>query len=267
MDLNQPRILGKTGLKVGPLGVASSYGAPANAFEEAFEKGCNYFYWGSQRKNSMRRAIKNICSQGKRDDLIIVIQSYSRSAFLMETFFKKALNSLALDHADVLLLGWHNKKPAQRILGKALEMKEKGLYGFLGVSGHNRSLFPKLAEDNVFDLFHIRYNAAHRGAEEETFPHLQGDNRPGIVSYTATRWGQLLNTKKMPPGEEPPSASDCYRFVLSNPAVDVCMCGPKDTAQMREALRTLELGPLNEEDLKRMREIGAFVHDHTRKFF
>ena len=267
MDYTQPRILGKTGLKVGPLGVASSYGAPANAFEEAFERGCNYFYWGSQRRNSMRQAIINICSKGKRDDLIIVIQSYSRSAFLMETFFKRALKSLGLDHADVLLLGWHNKKPSQKILDKALEMKEKGLCQFLGVSGHNRSLFPKLAEDKIFDLFHIRYNAAHRGAEEEIFPHLQGDIRPGIVSYTATRWGQLLNPKKMPPGEEPPQASHCYRFVLSNPAVDVCMCGPKNTDQMREALRTLELGPLNEEELKRMREIGAFVHAHTRKFF
>ena len=120
MDFTQLRILGKTGLKVGPLGVASSYGAPTNAFEEAFERGCNYFYWGSQRKDSMRQAIKNICSQGKRDDLIVVIQSYSRSAFLMEAFFKKAVSSLGLDHADVLLLGWHNKKPSQRILDKAL---------------------------------------------------------------------------------------------------------------------------------------------------
>ena len=121
MDFTQSRILGKTGLKVGPLGVASSYGAPAYAFEEAFERGCNYFYWGSQRKDSMRQAIKNICSQGKKDDLIIVIQSYSRSAFLMEAFFKKAVNSLGLDHADVLLLGWHNKKPAKRIQDKAME--------------------------------------------------------------------------------------------------------------------------------------------------
>jgi len=38
MDLNQPRILGKAGLKAGPLGVAPGYGAPTNAFEEAFEK-------------------------------------------------------------------------------------------------------------------------------------------------------------------------------------------------------------------------------------
>jgi hypothetical protein len=36
--------LGKTGLKVGRLGVSAGYGAPAEAFEDAFEKGCNYFY-------------------------------------------------------------------------------------------------------------------------------------------------------------------------------------------------------------------------------
>jgi aryl-alcohol dehydrogenase-like predicted oxidoreductase len=263
----KPTILGKTGLKVGRLGVAASYGAQASAFEEAFERGCNYFYWGSTRKSGMRQAIRNICRQGKRDDLVIVVQSYSRSAFLMEAFLKRALSSLGISHADVLILGWHNKRPSQRLLDRALIMKDKGLYRFLGLSSHKRTLFPKLAEESIFDLFHIRYNAAHRGAEKETFPYLQGEMRPGIISYTATRWGQLLNAKKMPPGQAPPSASDCYRFVLSAPAVDVCMCGPKDIAQMREALRTLELGPLDQEELERMRKTGDYLHAHTSKFF
>jgi len=79
-------------------------------------------------------------------------------------------------------------------------------------------------------------------------------------NYTATRWGRLLNPKKMPPGEVPPSASDCYRFSLSNQAVDVCLCGPKDEAQMKEALKTLELGPLNIEEMERMRKIGDYLH-------
>jgi len=263
----KPTILGKTGLKVGRLGIAASYGAPASAFEEAFERGCNYFYWGSMRKDGMRQAIRNICRRGKRDALVIVIQSYSRSAFLMEAFLKRALKSLGIEQADVLILGWHNKQPARKILDRALKMKDKGLYRFLGLSSHKRALFPKLDKENIFDLFHIRYNAAHRGAETETFPYLQGEIRPGIISYTATRWGQLLNAKKMPPGEAPPSASDCYRFVLSNPAVDICMCGPKDIAQMREALRTLKLGPLNQEEIERMRKIGDYVHAHTSKFF
>ena len=61
MILTKPRTLGRTGLKVGPLGVAASYGAPVEAFEEAFERGCNYFYWGSKRRSGMRKAIMNLC--------------------------------------------------------------------------------------------------------------------------------------------------------------------------------------------------------------
>jgi predicted aldo/keto reductase-like oxidoreductase len=267
VDFTEKRILGSTGLEVGPLGVAASYGAPSSSFEEAFERGCNYFYWGSMRKKGMGDAIRNLCANGQRDQLILVLQSYSRSAFLMESFVHFGLRKLSLDHADVLLLGWHNKRPAQRILDKALEMKEKGTVRFLGVSGHKRRLFPDLARENMFDLFHIRYNAAHRGAEQEIFPHIGGDGRLGIVSYTATRWGQLCNPRKMPQGEAPLAGSDCYRFVLSHPAVDVCITGPKNSSQMKDALKTLELGPLSEAEMERVRRIGEYVHHHTSGFF
>ena len=75
------------------------------------------------RKSGMRDAIKNICGKGKRDDLVIAMQSYSRSAFLMEAFFKQGLRKVGLDHADVMILGWHNKRPSQKILDRALSMK------------------------------------------------------------------------------------------------------------------------------------------------
>ena len=260
MNFSQPTILGKTGLRVGRLGVASSYGAPPGAFEEAFERGCNYFYWGSLRKSGMGKAIKNICQKGKRSDLIIVIQSYSRSGPLLELSCRRALQSLALDYGDVLLLGWYRKKPPRRIMDRANALKRDGMFRFLALSSHNRNLFPQLAKEDMFDIFHLRYSAAHRGAESATFPSLLGENKPGVVSYTATRWGQLLQEEKMPPGESPPSASDCYRFVLSHPAVDICMTGPKNMEQMHQALRSLDLGPMNEAELKRMRRIG----DHVR---
>lgn len=266
MDFSERRSLGQTGLKVGRLGVAGSYGGPTDAFEEAFDSGCNYFYWSSPRKSGMRKAIRSICNRGKRDELVIVIQSYSRVAALMETFLKKGLNDLGLDHVDVLLLGWHGNRPSQRLIDKALALKEKGMCRFLGMSGHNRKFFPEMAKEGVFDLFHIRYNAAHRGAEKEAFDPLKDTVRPGIVTYTATRWGRLLNPKKMPPGQLSPKASDCYRFVLSHPMVDVCMCGPRNKEQMKEALRTLELGTLGPDDMERMKKIGDYVHDKTMKF-
>jgi aryl-alcohol dehydrogenase-like predicted oxidoreductase len=260
-------VLGRTGLAVGRLGVACSYGAPTEAFEEAFEQGINYFYWGSTRKAAMARAIRNIMAKGKRDHLVIVIQSYSRSAVLMETFYRQALKTLNIETADILLLGWHNRPPSPNILDRALKMKEKGMFRFLAVSGHHRPMFANLARDAAYDLFHVRYNAAHRGAESDVFSRLPDDKRPGIVTYTATRWSDLLNAKKMPPGEKPLSGSDCYRFVLSNPAVNVCMTGPKNMVQMREALKALDLGPLSEQEMVRFRKIGDFVHDHHKRLF
>ena len=63
-----------------------------------------------------------------------------------------------------------------------------------------------------------------------------------------------------PPGERVPTATDCYRFVLSNPAVNVCMTGPANEGQAAEALRALEMGPMNEEELEWMRRVGDFIH-------
>ncbi|HDT12909.1 MAG TPA: aldo/keto reductase, partial [Candidatus Aminicenantes bacterium] len=71
--------------------------------------------------------------------------------------------------------------------------------------------------------------------------------------------------KKMPAGEAPPTAADCYRFVLSHPAVDVCMSGARTVEQMRENLAALEGGPMTGEELERMRRIGDHVHGGGRK--
>ena len=131
---------------------------------------------------------------------------------------------------------------------------------FIGLSGHNRKQFARLAGEGVFDVFHLRYSAAHRGAETETFPFIGVENRPGVVSFTATKNGKLLNPKKMPAGEAPATAADCYRFVLSHPAGDGCMMGVKNQDQMRENLKVLNGGPMSADELARMRRLGDFVH-------
>jgi len=262
------RTLGRTGLEVGRLGLAASYGAPAGAFEEAFEKGCTYFYYGSGRRRAgMRQALRNLCDRGARDKLVVAVQTYARFGLLTEYTVAKTLRSLGIDYADILILGWHNRRPSLGLVDQTMKLREKGLVRFIGLSGHNRKLFPELSKNGVFDLFHIRYNAAHRGAETESFPFLTGDNRPGLVTYTATRWGQLLKPKMMPAGEGPLTAADCYRFVLSNPDVDVCMCGPRDIGEMQMALSALDLGPFDDDKMNRVRRIGDHIHSHSKGFF
>jgi predicted aldo/keto reductase-like oxidoreductase len=269
MDFKEKITLARTGLKAGRLGISSSFGAPAKAFEEAFEKGCNYFTWGTfikGRSSKMKEAIINITRKGQREDLIIAMLTYAHSAPLTGHFLKRGLQALGIDYTDVLILGYYSKRPPQRIIDGALKLKEEGLVRFIGMTSHNRKLFPELQKEGIFDLFHIRYNAAHRGAETEVFPFIKKDdeNRPGVVTFTATRWGKLLDAKKMPPGETPATAPDCYRFVLSNPAVDICMMGARNLEQMRENLSVLEKGPMTEEELNRMRKIGAYVHGRKK---
>jgi len=263
MDFTQSVTLGKTGLTVGRLGLGSGYGAPAAAFEEAFDHGCNYFNM-SGRTKGMREAIRTLCSQGKRDEIVVSVHNFLHSTLLMEPRLKYTLKSLKIERADVLLLSWHNKPPSRRLIDKALDMKERGLIRFIGMTGHHRKTFPIVAASNELDLFHIRYNAAHRGADTEAFPGM-GDS--GIVTYTATRWGDMLDQKKMPEGETAASVTDCYRFVLSNQSVHVCMSAPKTLEEMREGLKTLEMGPLDEDELARMKRIGDYVRGKSRSIW
>jgi len=263
MKFNEQVVLGRTGLKVGRLGIASGYGAPAEAIEEAFERGCNYMTWGTFIRGyspHMREALRSIIAKGQRDRLVLAMFSYAHQSFLTEHFLAKGLRAAGLDYTDMLILGFFPRQPSTRIIDGAIRLKEKGLVRFIGLSGHNRQLFPRLLKDGMFDIFHLRYNAIHRGAETEVFPFLAGQTRPGVVNFTSTAWGKLLSSKKMPSGEKAPTASECYRFVLSNPAVDVCMTGARTIDQMRQNLAILEQGPMTDEELARMRRIGDHIY-------
>jgi aryl-alcohol dehydrogenase-like predicted oxidoreductase len=262
------RVLGRTGLEVGRLGISSSYGVPGDALERAFERGVNYIYWGSRRLASFGEGLKRLRPQ--RDRFVLVIQSYTRVAGLMAWSLERALRALTYDHADVLLLGMWDKPVPPRILDAARELKQRGLVRFLAVSTHQRTTVPQIAAASDFDIVHFRYNAAHPGAEQDIFPHLPASNRPGLVAFTATSWGQLLGAAKflprlaygahpIPKEERVPTAMDCYRYVLSRPEVDVCMTGPSNAARMEEAFEALRHGPMTEEELAWMHRVGRAV--------
>ena len=260
-------ILGRTGLEVGRLGIASSYGVPGGALEKALERGVNYFYWGSQRRRHFGEGLVRLKPQ--RDRFVLVIQSYTRIAALMAGSLERALRALNFEYTDVLLLGMWNKPVPARILDAARKLKQRGLARFLAVSTHQRKLVPQIAAGSDFDIVHFRYNAAHPGAEQDIFPHLPAANRPGMVSFTATSWGQLigkaslqgrlLGMHSVPANERVPTATDCYRYVLSRPEVDICLAGPGNGAQMNAALDALTRGPMSEEELAWMQRVGRAV--------
>jgi aryl-alcohol dehydrogenase-like predicted oxidoreductase len=258
--------LGRTGLSVTRLGVAASYGTDEAMVEAAVERGVNYLWWGAFRSKKMARGIKTVAAK-KREDLVIVVHALARTPSSMSRLVHKSLNRLGVEYLDVLLLAMHKREgPDPRLVEQAHRLRDRGLIRFLALSSHHRRLFPELEKDKQIDIFHLRYNAAHLGAEKEVFDHVPVEGGPGIVAFTCNRWGSLIDPASMPAGESPPSAADCYRFVLSHPKVHVACCGPSIMRDLEQNLECLELGPMSGEELERMRRIGAAVYDRSPRW-
>lgn len=255
------RPLGRTGLTVGPLGLGSSFGIGGRDVEEAVDRGVNYLYWGSRRTAAFGDALRRLC-RTRRDDIVLVVQTYMRFGLGARLSVERALRRLRTDHADVVLLGLWNGPLPRGVRAAAEKLREQGKARFVAVSVHERAAAVRHLEGGGpdADVVHVRYNAAHRGAETEVFPHATAPaaERPGIVAFTATRWGSLLAPRDG--FDRTPTAGDCYRFALTRPEVDVCLAGPRDRADLDAALAALEDGPLDESELAWMRAFGDDVY-------
>jgi aryl-alcohol dehydrogenase-like predicted oxidoreductase len=271
MELKQRVPLGRTGLMVSRIGLGSAYGVPAAAIEKAVhEYGVNYLHVSPLLNlRSMVQAVRNVVPS-HRDDLCIVLARPffgGLGGFRLERFVDRWLKRLRLEWADFLFQDV--RKPLNHKLTDRLQrLKDRGKIRLVGMSSHERPVFAKIARGEgtlPLDFFHVRYNAVHTGAEQDVFPCLPPENRPGIVIFTATCWRKLLKPRLMPAGERPLTATECYRFVLSNPDVNVCLTGPSTAAQVDDNLKALDAGPLDEEEMARVRRIGRYIYGTARK--
>jgi aryl-alcohol dehydrogenase-like predicted oxidoreductase len=247
---------------VSPLGIGGGYGIGPDALELAFERGINYFFWAPwlPTYHNMKRGLRRLIP-GHRDELVIATCSYFWSVpGSLERSLNRYLKRLKTDYIDIFQLGMVRSLKHQKALETLVSLKEKGLVRYVGISVHDRRLAAKAAKDWPIDILMIRYNAAHRGAEEEIFPHIQGEG-PGIVAFNTTRHAALIKRPRGWPEDRPvPSAAQCYRFVLSHPQLHLCLAGPRTKKQMDDVISAAESDPLNEEDMAFMREFGDFVH-------
>ncbi|MCY3884886.1 MAG: hypothetical protein OXG24_08220 [Gammaproteobacteria bacterium] len=262
----QDRIeIGRTGLTSSRLGIGSTFNASSSVIEEAFEQGINYLYWGTVRQPGFAEAMRNI-EKSKRDKAIFTIQSYSNDSSTIEKEVEDTLQASGVERYDFLLLGNRMSVPDDSFIEVFHKLRDRNLVSFLSLSSHNRPLIPRFIADyerneSPYDFLMLRYNAVHRGAETDVFPFVREDKpHPTIQVYTATRWGHLLDPTKMPPGEDPVSACDCYRYSLSHPAVDMILCGPANRAQMQEAIAALKRGPLDADERERIERIGKHLY-------
>jgi aryl-alcohol dehydrogenase-like predicted oxidoreductase len=251
-------VLGKTGIEVGRLGLSGSFGLDEQSAERALlELGIDYFFV-TQRMRPLVRALKNLIAAGHRDRMVIASGANIPFGWSVRRAWEKSARALGVDRIDVFHLFWVQGHwyVTGNTWKEMQKLKEEGLVRALAISCHDRKMARRLVDELGLDVLMIRYNAAHRGAESEIFSTLEPQTRPGIVAYTATRWGKLLQPAS---GLGPMSPPECYQFSLSHPAVDVVLCGPRSFQELAMDAEGARAGTLSGERLEEVKRFGDAV--------
>jgi predicted aldo/keto reductase-like oxidoreductase len=212
--------------------------------ERAVERGINYFNWCGH-PDGLSRAVARLGSDRRR--AVVAAQFQARTAREAEREFASTLGELKTDYIDVLTLyyvesqhEWEEIVAPGGVWDYLAEQKRCGRLKLIGLTSHQRKLAAEWARSGKIDLLMIRYNAAHRGAEQDVFPVVQARQIP-VVTFTGLRWKALLEpTPADPPGFAPPSAVECYRFCLAHPAVAVALAAPGNRRELDEDLALLD---------------------------
>lgn len=260
--------LGATGRQVFRLGLSASYRPGEWAIRRALDEGVNYLFCYAI-DTQMTRVIRGLPAR-ERDRLVVATGGYNWVAWHppLRVSLERALRRLNTDYIDVFhYLGV--LKPAQfdaRLQDELAALRDDGRVKAIAISCHDRRFAGSLALDGTLDVLMVRYNAAHPGAERDIFPLVHTHNT-GVVAYTATRWGRLLVRPRGWPAAEPiATAGQCYRFVLSNPAVHVALMAPRHERELTDNLREVRRGPLDDDEQRFMRRFGECVHAHAGWF-
>ena len=163
------RTLGKTGLKVCPVGFGGSRTNEPSIFKRAIDLGINFIdtgrmYSGGRNEEMIGKVIKDI-----RKDIIIqskIDQKVQRDKAAMEKSIDDSLKALQSDYIDIMLIrgattGEAVKNPV--VLEAFIRAKEAGKIRFCGFSCHSSNAHEMLrvgVETKVYDTAMVPYNHA-----------------------------------------------------------------------------------------------------------
>ena len=237
----------------------------------ALDRGVNYWNWCGHA-DGMQRAIRELGP--RRRDVFIAVQLSARTATHARRELKRFLCDLGTDYIDVVTYyyvedstEWQQIVSSNGAAAVLEQARRSGMVRSIGVTSHQRPLARRIADSGAVDLVMVRYNAAHRGCEQDVFPVTARNGLP-VVAFTCLRWGALLRpTPGDPPRFRPPPAPLWYRFVLTRPEVSIALMAPNGAAELEENLSILSGPPaLDEADYARLAERGQQVRRFAGHF-
>ncbi|BAY07472.1 aldo/keto reductase [Calothrix sp. NIES-2098] len=249
------------GRKASILGLAAQPQLDVSSISIAFAAGINYFFFYSLEYENFLNGLKPLLATN-REQILVATGSENRDINALRRYLDSVRHRLDVDSVDVFFVEYvfpgDDSKQVQAVLEELRSQQENGLIRYVGVTTHNRPIALDTIERNKCDVLMHRYNMAHRKAEADVLPSSHKTGIP-VVAFTCTRWGSLLT--KHPNWElQPPTAADCYRYVLSHPAVTLALTAPKTKQQLEENLSVLQTPPLSPEEVAKWQEYGDLVY-------
>jgi predicted aldo/keto reductase-like oxidoreductase len=252
---NMPtRVLGRTGLQVGVIGLGTEYlfnkdrKTVVETIREAVDRGVNFFdvlgpfpeyrdNMGAAFRGLHDRAIKTCHLGGTTQN---GQWATTRDPALCEEYFEDYLRRLGTDYVDVLnITVVDSVNDLDRIMEPggimdlARRLVEQGKARFLSMSGHQPEAAMKAIESGAFDVLirgcNLTWPLDEQGSK-------CAENNIGLVAMKPYAGGELF----YPPYSEFVTPVLALSYVLDQPGVCTVIPGAGDLAQLRDALRFVE---------------------------
>ena len=246
------------------LGLAAHPNQDPKCIRRALESGINFFFFYGPGHKQFVEGLKPLVKR-RRDELILATGSGARKRNTLKAARRKILSAVGTDVIDVFFAEYINPGDDpdvifgdDGVLDQLQQWKADGWIRFVGATAHDRKLAKRLAKDPRVDILMHRFNMAHRKAVREVFPAAINTQTP-IVAFTATRWGTLL---KGNPNwrSEPPGAVDCYRYCLTDNAVQVVLTAPESVRELTENLGVINSPRMSDQERDHWEQYGDIVY-------
>jgi aryl-alcohol dehydrogenase-like predicted oxidoreductase len=251
------RTLGRTGLKVVPVGMGVMNCSDPAVLLRAFDLGINFYdtadcYMWGRNEEMVGKAF-----QGKRDKVFIQTKVHQSDEKKMRASVERSLRRLKTDTIDVLV--WHNLHSPEEVSDKRYvefmtKMKKEGKARFTGFSAHNNmaSLLIEASKGGHHDVALVSYNFTHSKKLKEAVA-LAEKSGIGIVAMKTQAGG--YKREKMG-GMSPHQAA--LKYVLMDQHVATAVPGVTTVEEIDECAAVMGT-PLSGKNVDELKQYHAFL--------
>ncbi len=240
------RTLGKTGLKVAPVGFGVGFTPDPSVIARALDMGINYYDTARGYGNGTSERLLGTALKGRRDKVVLVSKTEGRTKADVLREMDLSLQTLGTDHTDVYLL--HARDTAAGVSDELVEaldtVKKQGKTRFIGVSTHDpNAMVDHILKFGKFDVVLITYSYPMGTTRDAAIKKMQ-DAGIGIAAmkvvvatagFTMGR-GAANAPKPRLQGEAPLAA---VKWALKNPAIAVTIPYMANTDQLEMNVRAM----------------------------